>query len=174
MIPCTQLRWAMKKILMFLACFVFMAQVGFAATVIDPGNSYALLDNGEYEAAFSSLSSQGEHVYTFTCSTGFTLNLFIEIYELTSSQGLVNYFKPFDAWFDDVAIETGKDLLLSLTAGTHKLKLAFTPVVGRPGKESPGYELAVTAQANPVPLPAAAWLLGSALMGLVVARKRRS
>ena len=48
MIPCTQLRWAMKKILMFLACFVFVAQVVFAAYVeVNPasGSSSAVTIN---------------------------------------------------------------------------------------------------------------------------------
>ena len=82
-------------------------------------------------------------------------------FDLNGSDGNKGFFDPFDFFDTNLSLD----------------EFTITPVVG--GKNSDGARVKTSfrlyeAEVSPVPLPAAAWLFGSAIAGLgLVGRRRR-
>ena len=162
------------KILKYLASAVLLVAlavptVNAAIVSVDDGDTVDMLDGNTYLADF-----------TFTGQTSFSHTIIFDVYEALSvyvEAGSYNGTPGIDNFsitWNGVEMTTGPSSFeIPVIPGQYTMIISGTPVYSQldPNNE-PSYNVGLMASA--VPLPAAFWLFGSALIGFISFGRRKA
>jgi len=167
----------MKKILLGLFFAMFAMQVNAAAITIDDTDIFSLSQNIK-ESKVTTAGFTDTHTMTLVNSagnTGFMANFTLVDHESNTMADLAAVIKNAAGnvvfSFGSTAISTPVSGLF-LETGVYSVIISASSVVSGAIGFPETYTFGVDAAA--VPLPAAVWLFGSALMGLFGASRRKS